>query len=93
MSIQPIYFTSNNQNNKIDNKKKPFLTPSNTGFAAMGAMALTTARTLPGLKKGKHPLKSHHKILGYISAALVLLHFGTAVHSAVNRKKSEKLYA
>ena len=59
----------------------------------MGAMALTTARALPGLKKGKHPLKSHHKLLGYITGALVLLHLGTAVHSAVNRKKAEKLYA
>lgn len=54
------------------NQNKPFLTPKNTGYAAAGAMILTTARAFT---KQKNVVKTH-KILGYITAGLTLLHIG-----------------
>ncbi len=53
-------------------QQKPILTPKNTGYVAAGAMLITTAR---GFSKAK-PLAKSHKILGFITAGLTLLHIG-----------------
>ena len=58
---------------KVENNyKKPFLTPKNTGYAAAGALLITTARAFTTSK----PIAKSHKIWGYITAGLTLLHIG-----------------
>ena len=52
--------------------RKPLLNPKNTGYAAATAIGLTTIR---GFSKSK-PVAKSHKILGFISAGLTLLHIG-----------------
>ena len=89
MAIQPVSFSSNNHLVGKNKGKKPILTTANTGFMALGAMALTTSRALPCIK-GKNPLKAHHKFLGCMTGALTLLHIGTAIKSAIHYRKSTK---
>lgn len=61
----------------VDNtpQRKPFLTPVKTGVAATAGIALTTARTFTNSKV----LNKSHKVVGIITAALTLLHIGTAM--------------
>ena len=69
---------------KIDNtNKKPLLNPKNTGYMAAGALLITTIR---GFSKAK-PITKSHKILGYISAALTLLHIGVVEYLHHKYKK------
>lgn len=56
----------------IASRQQYFLTPRNTGYAAAGAMLLTSVRAF---SKDKKIIKSH-KLLGYITAALTTLHIG-----------------
>lgn len=61
--------------NKIEHKqsyKKPILNPKNTGYLAATAIGITAIRTF---SKSKPVIKSH-KIFGFISIALTLLHIG-----------------
>ena len=61
--------------NKIENnstQKKMLLNPKNTGYLALGAMAITTTRAFTSAK----PIRKSHKILGFITAGLTLLHIG-----------------
>ena len=58
---------------KVENNyKKSILTPRNTGYAAAGALLITTARAFTSAK----PITKSHKLLGFISATLTLLHIG-----------------
>ena len=58
---------------KINNTNhRPIINPKTTGYAAAGAMALTTIRRFSMAK----PIVKSHKILGYITATLTLLHIG-----------------
>lgn len=60
----------------VDNtQRKPFLTPVKTGIAATAGIALTTARAFTNSKV----LNKSHKVVGIITAALTLLHIGTAM--------------
>ena len=61
-AVQPI-----NQN-----RPKCILNPKNTGYAAGVAMLVVTVRAF---NKSK-PIVKSHKVLGYIAAALTLLHIG-----------------
>lgn len=61
--------------NKIEHKqsyKKPILNPKNTGYLAASAICLTAIRSFTNAK----PITKSHKILGFISIALTLLHIG-----------------
>ena len=64
-------------------QNKPFLTPKNTGYAAAGALLLTTARAFNISK----PIKKSHKFLGYITALLTLLHIGLVEYLHFKYKK------
>ena len=58
---------------KVDSvQSKPLLTPKNTGYAAAAGVILTTARAF---NKSK-PIRKYHKIVGYVTAALTVLHIG-----------------
>ena len=57
---------------KIDNNRRPIINPKTTGYVAAGAMALTAIRSFSKAK----PVVKSHKALGYITAALTLLHIG-----------------
>lgn len=61
----------------VDNtpQRKPFLTPMKTGVAATAGIALTTARAFTKSKA----INKSHKVVGIITAALTLLHIGTAM--------------
>ena len=62
-----------NKGVKAENQnRKPLLNPKNTGYAAAVAIGLTGIR---GFTKTK-PVAKSHKILGFISIALTLLHIG-----------------
>ena len=72
--------------NKIqhqENYKKPLLTPKNTGYAAAGAILLSTTRAF---SKSKTITKTH-KFLGYLSAILTLLHIGVLEYLTYKYKK------
>lgn len=59
----------------VDNtRRKPILTPAKTGIAAATGIAYTTARAFTKSKT----LNKTHKIAGIITAALTVLHIGTA---------------
>ena len=62
---------------------KPFLTPKNTGYAAAGALALTTIRAF----SNKKTVTKSHKILGGITTALTLLHIGVVEYLHSKYKK------
>ena len=62
---------------------KPFLTPKNTGYAAAGALALTSIR----VASTKKPVVKSHKILGGITAILTLLHIGVVEYLHLKYKK------
>ncbi len=64
-------------------QNKPFLTPKNTGYAAAGALIVTTARAFTS----KKPIAKSHKIFGYITAALTLLHIGVVEYLHHKYKK------
>ena len=53
-------------------QKRPIINPKTTGYAAAGAMVITTARAFTS----KKPIAKTHKILGFITAGLTLLHIG-----------------
>ena len=58
---------------KVDNNyKKPLINPKTTGYAAAGAIAITTARAFTKAK----PVTKTHKTWGLIATALTLLHIG-----------------
>ena len=63
--------------------KKPFLNPKNTGYAAAGAMIVTTARAFMSSKS----VKKSHKTWGFITAALTLLHIGVVEYLHHKYKK------
>ena len=69
--------------NKINNSQKPILTPKNTGYAAAGALLLTTTRAFNSSK----PIKKSHKFLGYITTLLTLLHIGLVEYLHFKYKK------
>jgi hypothetical protein len=64
-------------------QNKPLLRGSNTGYMALAGMGLTTAA---GICKNKTAGK-YHKPLGYITAALTLLHLGVILHNRNEWKK------
>ena len=66
-------------------QKKPLLTPKNTGYAALGAMALTTLRATSKNKT----IKSSHKTLGWITVALTALHIGLIEYYHLKFKKKK----
>jgi len=53
-------------------QKRPIINPKTTGYAAAGAMVITTARAFTS----KKPIAKTHKIWGFITAGLTLLHIG-----------------
>ena len=65
------------------NTQRPFLTPKNTGYAAAGALLITTARAFTTTK----PIKKSHKILGFIAGGLTLLHIGVVEYLHHKYKK------
>lgn len=64
--------TSVQKINSSQTLSKPLLTPKNTGYAAAGAMLITTARAFTKAK----PITKTHKIWGLITTGLTLLHIG-----------------
>ena len=67
--------------NKTENK--PILTPKNTGYAAAGALILTTARTFTN----KKAIAKSHQFFGGITAVLTLLHIGVVEYLHHKYKK------
>ena len=65
------------------NYKRPLLNPKNTGYAAAGAMLITTARAFTHKKS----IVKTHKIWGYITAGLTLLHIGVVEYLHHKYKK------
>ena len=73
-----------NKGVKAENQnRKPLLNPKNTGYAAAAALGLTAIR---GFSKSK-PIAKSHKILGFISAGLTLLHIGCVEYLHHKHKK------
>ena len=69
---------------KIDQtQNKPFLTPKNTGYAAAGALIVTTARAFTNNK----PIVRSHQFWGGITVALTLLHIGVVEYLHHKYKK------
>ena len=68
-----------------ESPKRPFLTPKNTGYAALGAMALTTLRAITKNKE----VKKSHKTLGWITVALTALHVGLIEYYHIKFKKKK----
>ena len=75
-SIQKINQTTNTY-------KKPLINPKNTGYAAACALVITTARGFTA----KKPISKTHKIFGFITAALTLLHIGCVEYLHCKYKK------
>ena len=74
------------QVNKIQSERtrqKHFLTPKNTGYAAAGAILLSTTRAFSKSK----PVTKTHKFLGYLSTILTLLHIGVVEYLHYKYKK------
>ena len=69
--------------NKIENTSKPILNPKNTGYAAAGAMLVTTARAFTNQKS----ITKSHKTWGFITAGLTLLHIGVVEYLHHKYKK------
>ena len=65
--------TKINSINQTNQYKKPLLNPKNTGIAAGVAMTIMTLRAFSNNKS----IKKHHKLFGYITTGLTLLHIGT----------------
>lgn len=63
--------------------KRPILNPKNTGYAAAGAMLITTARAFTN----KKTITKSHKLWGYITAGLTLLHIGVVEYLHHKYKK------
>ena len=72
-SVQKINQTQN----------KPFLTPKSTGYAAAGALIVTTARAFTN----KKAVAKSHQFLGCITAGLTLLHIGVVEYLHHKYKK------
>ena len=73
---------------KIQNQepqKKPLLNPKNTGYAALGALALTTLRATSKNKT----VKKYHKTLGWITTGLTALHVGLIEYYHMKFKKKK----
>ena len=69
---------------KIDSvSKKPILTPRSTGYLATGALLITTARAFTNNKY----IAKDHKIWGWITAGLTLLHVGLVEYLRHKYKK------
>lgn len=61
--------------NKIENTKtykKPIINPKNTGYLAASAVGLSAIRAFSNQKS----ITRSHKVIGYFSIALTLLHIG-----------------
>lgn len=73
------------QINKINSceTRKNILTPKNTGYAATAALAFTTIRAFSNSKS----IKKNHKIWGYITALLTLIHVGVVEYLHHKYKK------
>lgn len=69
--------------NSSQTQSKPLLTPKNTGYIAGAAMLVTTARAFTKTK----PITKTHKILGFITAGLTLLHIGVVEYLHHKYKK------
>ena len=63
--------------------KRPLLTPKNTGYLAAGALVITTARAFTN----KKAVTKSHKLWGYITAGLTLLHIGVVEYLHHKYKK------
>ena len=64
-------------------QKRPILNPKNTGYAAAGAMIITSARAFTN----KKTIKKSHKLWGYLTAGLTLLHIGVVEYLHCKYKK------
>ena len=64
--VQKVGINNNNQTSS----KKQILTPRNTGWAAAAGMAICTARAMTKKKS----ITKTHKTIGWITAALTLIH-------------------
>ncbi len=53
-------------------QKKSIINPKTTGYAAAGALIVTTARAF----SNKKAITKSHKFWGFITAGLTLLHIG-----------------
>lgn len=58
--------------NPVDSTKRPIITPKNTGYAATAGMVLATAAAFSKNKS----FRKNHKLFGFITAGLTLLHIG-----------------
>ncbi len=69
---------------KIESKKtRPILTPKNTGYAATGALLVTTLRAF----NKSNTITKSHKIWGLVTAGLTLLHVGVVEYLRYKYKK------
>lgn len=68
-----------------ESQKRAFLTPKNTGYAALGAMTLATLRATSKNKT----IKKSHKTLGWITVALTALHIGLIEYYHLKFKKKK----
>ena len=66
-----------------ESNKRPLLNPKTTGYAALGAMTLTTLRAIT---KDKTVRKSH-KALGWVTVGLTALHVGLVEYYHIKFKK------
>ena len=64
-------------------RQNPFLTPKNTGYVAGAAILAASLRAFNQSK----PVVKSHKFLGYIAAALTLLHIGVVEYLHHKYKK------
>ena len=71
--------------NKINNQeyKKPLITAKNTGYAAAGALLLTSVRSVMDYK----PVRKTHKFLGYLTMGLTLFHLAVVEYYHRKYKK------
>ena len=63
--------------------KQQILNPKNTGYAAVGAMLVTTVRAFTNQKS----ITKSHKTWGFITAGLTLLHIGVVEYLHYKYKK------
>ena len=76
--------TSVQRLDSVQNYKKPKLTPKNTGYMAVGAMALTSLRAFSKSKT----VRKTHKVFAWLSVALTALHVGLVEYYNLKFKKS-----
>ena len=69
--------------NQKKQSKRTLINPKNTGIAATTAIVLASIR---GFSKSK-PITKTHKVIGFISVALTLLHIGCVEYLHYKYKK------